>query len=293
MRLLVLVPVLAGCAPYPTASGPAATGELTVQQCSGAPADVVAAGTGTAAPAPGAPVAPPPPEPQVKVGELSLPATADGAALRPVIIEAVPKVRRCYAQALENVPGLEGKLTIAFRIDTAGKVASAEGRSGFHAGVTACVEDVVRGLRFPAPASAIDVSAPLTFRLPDDDTAAKPAPAPAVAGADAGVPAADAPPAAPTFPGDADAFASSVVAQAIQERADAIIGCARPGGNPVQLGFDVALTIRGAAIGDARVKGLVDPAASLCIAGVLKGVALSAAPQADTGARCSLILRPR
>jgi hypothetical protein len=275
MRLLVLVPVLAGCAPYPTASGPGRTGELTVQQCSGAPADAVAPGTGTAPPAPAAPAAPPPPEPQVKIGELSLPATADGAALRPVLAEAVPRVRRCYAQALENVPGLEGKLTIAFRIDTAGKVASAEGRSGFHAGVTACVEDVVRGLRFPAPAAAIDVSAPLTFRLPDDAAPVATGPEPA------------------TFPGDADAFASSVVAQAIQERADAIIGCARPGGNPVQLGFDVLLTVRGAAIGDARVKGLVDPAASLCIAGVLKGVALSAAPQAATGARCSLILRPR
>jgi hypothetical protein len=294
MRLLVLVPVLAGCAPYPTASGPGRTGELTVQQCSGAPADAVAPGTGTAPPAPAAPAAPPPPEPQVKIGELSLPATADGAALRPVLAEAVPRLRRCYAQALENVPGLEGKLTIAFRIDTAGKVASAEGRSGFHAGVTACVEDVVRGLRFPAPAAAIDVSAPLTFRLPDDDApvAAKPEPAPA-AGPDAGVPAAETPAAPPTFPGDADAFASSVVAQAIQERAEAIIGCARPGGNPVQLGFDVMLTVRGAAIGDAKVTGLVDPAASLCIAGVLKGVALSAAPQAATGARCSLILRPR
>jgi hypothetical protein len=298
MRLLVLVPVLAGCAPYPTASGPGRTGELTVQQCSGAPADAVAPGTGTAPPG-GAPAAPPPPEPQVKVGELSLPAAASGAAIRAAVTEAVPKLRRCYAQALENVPGLEGKLTVAFRIDTAGKVASAEGRSGFHAGVTACVEDVVRALRFPAPAAAVDVSAPLTFRLPDDDAPAAPAPAPAVpapavpATGDAGVPEVATPAAPPTFPGDADAFASSVVAQAIQERADAIIGCARPGGNPVQLGFDVTLTIRGAAIGDARVRGLVDPAAALCIGGVLKGVALSAAPQADTGARCSLILRPR
>jgi hypothetical protein len=291
MRSLVLVPVLvAGCAPYPTASGPAQTGELTVQQCSAAPADAIAPGTGTAPPTPGAPATPPAPEPLVKVGELSLPPSANGAAIRAGLADAIPKVRRCYAQALENVPGLEGKLTVGFRIDADGKVASAEGRAGFHAGVTACVEDVVRGLRFPAPAAAIDVSAPMTFRLPDDAAPVATAPAPAAA-ADAGVPEAPAGP--PVFPGDADAFASSVVAQAIQERADAIIGCARPGGNPVQLGFEVTLLVRGATIGEAKVTGLVDSAAGLCIGGVLKGVALSAAPQAATGARCSLILRPR
>jgi hypothetical protein len=293
MRSWFLVALSAiACSAPPRRTGQTPRGELTLQQCRSLLIEDAPQGAPVAT-APAAPVRTGPP-PVVRAGEIVVgvggSATA-AAAIKDAIAEAMPRVRECYAAALDTMPGLEGKLTLVFRVDATGKVTSAEGRAGFHAGVTTCIEEIVRGLSVPASAGAVDATLPLVFRVPDADA---PAPPPRAKAEPRPAPEATAATEAPAvFQGSTDAFAVNVVQPALEERRPAMLGCSRQRGEPVQLGFTLTVSVRSATVAAAEVDGLLDPAMELCIAGVLRDVPLAFAPPSPTGVRCDLILRQR
>lgn len=112
-----------------------------------------------------------PPDPAAIVEELG----REGAPVEALITDQVPadwsgevlrtirphtrEVRACYTRRLAEKPRLTGKVTAAFEVGPDGAVTSASA-TGMDERVAACIADVIRGLRFPAPAAG---TAKVTF----------------------------------------------------------------------------------------------------------------------------------
>jgi hypothetical protein len=98
------------------------------------------------------------------------PATEEG--IRGAMREALPRVRRCYEQALEEHPDLGGRITVDFIV---GSSDTAEGVGGVtragigdatieHTVMDDCLLDALEGLQFDPPADGeLEVSYPFLF----------------------------------------------------------------------------------------------------------------------------------
>lgn len=62
--------------------------------------------------------------------------------------------RYCYERELSRKPDLKGKAEIAFRIASSGRTGDARSSGSLHERVRACIERVVRRMRFPPPKGA-------------------------------------------------------------------------------------------------------------------------------------------
>jgi len=298
--LLLSGAAILACGPTPSPSGPGAPARIAVliRACEASRAEAAPAGAPATptAPNPATPAAPTPPPPPPAAGTATVrPGTVTSTGLPPDEIQRIVRVGSdrmlaCYRSALAGAPGLEGKLVLQIRIGLDGAVTKVDTQVGFAAAVDACVADVVRTLRFPAGKVESAVTLPLRFQL--DDAPPPAPPAPTASAPDAGVPPPAQPP-PPAWTGDLEGYAREVVGRALEERADAIAACSPPSSEPVQRGLDVTLRILPTAqIDDVRIVGLVDPAMTTCIAGVVRGVVV-AAPTTPVVARCSVVLEPR
>ena len=268
--------ITSACIPAGKPAGPdtSAVADLTVGDCK------VAVAGGPAPPAPpgepastSAPAAPPG---EVRAGELTATGKLGLDAIRGVVSGLGPRFERCYRDALRTTPGLEGRLTAAFTIAGDGGVASVRINGGFHPGVTACVEEAIRGLVFPAPASGtVEVNYPLVFRLPAEDAAP--------------APAAEAPAAAPApSVGDAQSYVTSVVQPGLTLNREALASCFSERPAPGIVVFELSLAVAASAeIGDVSVERLRDPPVEQCITGIVRGMVL-ARPPGPIVARCQV-----
>ena len=88
------------------------------------------------------------------------------AEIQRVVRASMSNFRACYERALESAPGLEGKVTIAFTINTKGKVIAAADRDSTLSDkvVIDCVARAFGALEFPKPEGGnVDVVYPLAF----------------------------------------------------------------------------------------------------------------------------------
>ncbi len=88
----------------------------------------------------------------------------DKATIRRYIKRSINKISYCYEKELLANPTLGGTITVQFMISGTGKVQAATG-SGFHAGVSECVADVVQQIEFPTPRNggSVQVNYPFNF----------------------------------------------------------------------------------------------------------------------------------
>jgi hypothetical protein len=163
---LLLLPLL-GCAPSPVAPG----------------AQEVALPARAVAPAPAGepPPAPPPAEPpaesrtgspggddapvQVVRPEPALrPFTdEDQDALRVGVRRVQPRLRACYAHALQASPGLTGRLALELEVADDGSVQVKVVSATVPAPVTACVVSAFRGLRLPSGHGGASLRVPIVL----------------------------------------------------------------------------------------------------------------------------------
>ena len=101
-----------------------------------------------------------------------LPATVQGgisiAAVRRVVLRALPQIQFCYEQGLMRNPNLGGRVVVRFAVSSSGSVAtSAIAESNLtNPLVESCIANAVRRWLFPSPAGGgiAIVSLPFTFR---------------------------------------------------------------------------------------------------------------------------------
>jgi hypothetical protein len=78
-----------------------------------------------------------------------------------------PRARRCYASALDRVPGLEASYLFTLRVEVNGQVASVsvlnKGATS-DAGLESCLRVALTSLKFSPPASASEVAIPRVFK---------------------------------------------------------------------------------------------------------------------------------
>ncbi len=89
-----------------------------------------------------------------------------GPELRRALVERVGQAQSCYRSSLFDRPGLRGTLTLSVRVGSGGQVCSAA-VTGDDLGdplVAACVTNLVRTGRFPAPdGGCVDAVVPMNF----------------------------------------------------------------------------------------------------------------------------------
>ena len=103
-------------------------------------------------------------EPPVTLGAMSRSSIDDG------IRDVLPDIRRCYQEALEVVPGLEGRVVVKFTIkelDEAGRVIKVSIKDADFDDVPMedCILDVVESVEFDPPTGGgiVIVSYPFDF----------------------------------------------------------------------------------------------------------------------------------
>jgi hypothetical protein len=101
----------------------------------------------------------PPPPSDEPVREL------DNAAKRPVLMTRIKEVERCYADALDGWPALEGKLELRLAIAASGQVESTRVVSSSFPlpELVCCLRQVVQSLQFPAATDGSRASATYDF----------------------------------------------------------------------------------------------------------------------------------
>lgn len=89
----------------------------------------------------------------------------DETSIRRAIRTQLKAIRICYGRRLDDDESLRGTTNLTFVIGPDGGVSSATG-AGFDAAVDACLADVIKRIRFPAPAEGgtMRVKYPFTFR---------------------------------------------------------------------------------------------------------------------------------
>lgn len=103
--------------------------------------------------------------PRVTVGVPTVGPAFPTAVVRRVIFRRHMSLRLCYQRALATKPTLAGRVQVRFVIDPTGVVSKAVVTTGLDPAVDACLVDVLRAIRFPAPSggAAIIVTFPFTF----------------------------------------------------------------------------------------------------------------------------------
>lgn len=90
-----------------------------------------------------------------------------------VIKAAEPQIRFCYERELQELPGLGGKLSVAWTIGPSGSVVSAEVKESTvqNAALEACVLARVRRMQFPPPVGGgvVNVTFPWIFKHAGED----------------------------------------------------------------------------------------------------------------------------
>ena len=87
-------------------------------------------------------------------------------AVTSALDENLSKIERCYADAVERKPGLEGRLTYAFNVDKTGKPAKVRKLSGTikDAALQRCGTEAIQKTRFPKPKKrTAQVTLPVEF----------------------------------------------------------------------------------------------------------------------------------
>jgi hypothetical protein len=152
----------APAAPTPTA---AAAGAATAPAATSALAAAVAT---PAAPAAAAPTARAKrSDPEVDTGTVKV----RGGQLAPKAVtsaldDGLSKIERCYADAIDRKPSLEGRLTFGFNVDKTGKAAKVRKLSGTikDPALQRCSTEAIQKTRFPKPKKrAAQVTLPLEF----------------------------------------------------------------------------------------------------------------------------------
>ena len=107
--------------------------------------------------------------PEPKIGDPTATGELDRSIIRRYVRAKMDRFRHCFEVALLANQDLSGTITMQFFISPNGKVLSAKvtgvGSSTFHS----CIESVLNGIKFPAPANGGTVnvtSYPITFRGP-------------------------------------------------------------------------------------------------------------------------------
>lgn len=89
----------------------------------------------------------------------------DNAAKRPALMTRIEEVERCYADAREGWPALEGKLELRVAIAASGRVESTRVESSSFPvpELACCLRQVVQSLQFPAAIDGSRASATYDF----------------------------------------------------------------------------------------------------------------------------------
>lgn len=105
--------------------------------------------------------------PTISIGQPNVVGDLDQAIIRRYIKRNVQRLQYCYERELASKPTIQGTVTLDFTIGLDGRVKTAVA-AGVDTEVEACVAGVVKGLEFPKPkgASEVTVQYPLTYRLP-------------------------------------------------------------------------------------------------------------------------------
>jgi len=103
--------------------------------------------------------------PSVGTGSLTSHGDLDKALIRQAIKQHMSAITACYEKALPNSPGIAGRLLVQFFIERDGTV-SHSSASGIDPVVDACVADVIKGIKFPAPrgGGGVQVNYPFNFQ---------------------------------------------------------------------------------------------------------------------------------
>jgi len=109
------------------------------------------------------PAADPDPEASVVVGAL------DSSDFQNRLRRHLPRIQRCYEEALKVDPAVAGKLELELVLNPDGTVDSvtAEEDTVGNTGMTACVRKVVAGIRFSGAGATTTVRYPFVFRVAD------------------------------------------------------------------------------------------------------------------------------
>jgi hypothetical protein len=103
--------------------------------------------------------------PTLEFGAVQTPPTVDKETIRRYVRAHIDAIAFCYDRELTVRPDLAGTLVAEFTIRTDGRVLAASARGLGDVAVERCVEEVIRGIAFPAAPTTIHVSAyPFTFR---------------------------------------------------------------------------------------------------------------------------------
>lgn len=100
-----------------------------------------------------------------KPGSASVAGDLDKAVIEKIVRRKVIAVQQCFQKALNRNPSLWGTVVTQFVIDAQGKVAHAQAAGLGDRDVEACIEGVVRTLRFPKPAGGGVVNVRYPFVL--------------------------------------------------------------------------------------------------------------------------------
>jgi type IV secretory pathway VirB10-like protein len=160
-------PPTAAAAPAPTPTAAVAAPVAAPAPSSPAAATLAAAVTTSSAPAPAPARRARARDLDVEVGQVrvrggGLAAKAVGSA----IDDGISKIERCYADAVDRKPGIEGKLTFSFSIDKSGKATKVRKQGGNikDAALQRCSGDAIQKIRFPkAKKRAAQVTLPLAY----------------------------------------------------------------------------------------------------------------------------------
>jgi TonB family protein len=168
-RVLVLFAIGCGSSsdapPAPTPTGtPAPTRSDAAQKTNDHPVAADAATGGTLGPIGGSGRRPPPVR-YLTHGKIEIKGDYKDPVLRRYMRRKWALLTDCYTKELATNPKLAGTVTVKFKIDEQGKVASATA-SGLPK-VDACAAEVVRATEFPKPvAGAVEITYGLEFAEP-------------------------------------------------------------------------------------------------------------------------------
>jgi TonB family protein len=90
--------------------------------------------------------------------------------IRRIVRSRINSIRYCYEKQLSQQPDLQGRIAIKFVIAADGKVTTADVMHGMQEHVDACVQKVVKSMRFPKPdgGGVVTVQYPFIFKAADD-----------------------------------------------------------------------------------------------------------------------------
>ena len=93
----------------------------------------------------------------------------DQEAIRDAIWLESDEVQACYVKALKDIPGLKGKLVVAFEVDETGKAKNLKRETGtiLNQDIFSCVAKALEAAEFPPAASGtvVSVKYPFVFQL--------------------------------------------------------------------------------------------------------------------------------